>query len=973
MKTKPRKLSSFDLGLKKLGFFEDKALIFIDKMEDVDVSDVTFHLETARFIHKDVTAIYFRKQLNGNYKPQVYIYDYTKVALADQIDTHISEIQRRIWSSGEVPLACFFFNSEIKIVDCTEHLTKDLKPVYLIDKLQIAGEIHSLFNEQFAVKIKSGLFWDQNEVSGRFEFKNSSYDTLIQNIRIVISKLSKELEKAPKTLINKLIIQSILIKYLEETADDEGKKLLSDKFFKKYDSSNSFGEVLKKGMFVQLLNDLNRNFNGNVFNWQQDEQEIIKSLDLSIVAKLLATDKTNLESAQIEIGFPDWRYFEFKYVPVELISRLYEEFLGENKKDNGLFYTPSHLAKMLVDECLPLKKYSSYNLANFKVLDPACGSGIFLVTAFKRLVQIWRLQNGLKKPGIYDLKKLLRCLYGIDKEEQAVLLSSFSLSLALCNELKPIEVINKLKFDDLTKENLIASDFFMQHHFANRSFDIVIGNPPFARGAITNYTNSWVVDDKKVQIPQGQIALKFLSESFSLAKEGGLICLIIKSSGLLYNSTSSSYKRLLFSQFEIAQVLDFTALARNKSLWDGADVATAAIFVLNQKPDFKKNILHLTFRRTKATNERIFFEIDEYDLHFFSKQDAIENDFIWKINLLGGGRVRNLVEKLKVNQPLVDHLKANDSFIEEGFEIGSKKRLSPKFIYDIPFLPTKGISEHGINLNNLQMISPELKFTKIPRHEVFLAPNLIIWENVGERKFPIFLNSVDFSFQRRIVGIKSSKDDIIFLNKILESFRINYEFYKFYILATSSETLINRNNTFLLKDLKKLPFLAEDFKCSNFDLRVVSDCNSYLQDFFIHGENSIALQPVPSGKIRSFTITYGEAFCSALNSVFGREKTRFRLAQVVNLRKSSLIAVVFKYDSSSDDIIFEDELSDLDIKKLIVNEISNHLSMKRVIKIYHQRDTIVFVKPNQQKYWLSLIAYRDADKCFLDFSNQINE
>ena len=88
-------------------------------------------------------------------------------------------------------------------------------------------------------------------------------------------------------------------------------------------------------------------------------------------------------------------------------------------------------------------------------------------------------------------------------------------------------------------------------------------------------------------------------------------CLIIKSSGLLYNSTSEKYKNQLFSQLNVAQILDFTALARNKSLWEnGADVATAAIFVKNEKPDFKKNILHVTFRRTKAIKERIIFEIE---------------------------------------------------------------------------------------------------------------------------------------------------------------------------------------------------------------------------------------------------------------------------------------------------------------------------------------------------------------------------
>lgn len=217
----------------------------------------------------------------------------------------------------------------------------------------------------------------------------------------------------------------------------------------------------------------------------------------------------------------------------------------------------------------------------------------------------------------------MKNIYGVDKEEQAIKLASFSLSLALCNELNPIKIINELRFDDLTEENLIWSDFFQCESIKDKKFDLIIGNPPFVRGTISNYSNKWELENKNVTIPQGQIALKFLSESFSYLKENGLSCLIIKSSELLYNSTSNDYKRALFSSYNVVQIFDFTALARNKSLWDnGADVASAAIFVKNERPDFSKNLLHLTFRWTIATKERIFFEIDDYGFHFINRQTA---------------------------------------------------------------------------------------------------------------------------------------------------------------------------------------------------------------------------------------------------------------------------------------------------------------------------------------------------------------
>lgn len=960
----------FQKGLEKLGFHNDDSLFFVDKKMGSQYPEILFHLEKAQIF--EARAVYLRKQLNGSYKPQVYLFDFTDKGLVEE--NTITEIQKKIWSSGEVPLACIFYNTEVKLIDCTKHITPDYKPEYLIKSLKLAEEIHQEYIEHFAIKIKSGTFWDQEELKGRFDFKNSAYDTLIWNIRKVTEKLSKGLRKASKGLINKIIIQSILIKYLEETSDDDGKKLLTEKYFKKYNNSNSFSDVLKKGEFVNLLTDLNRNFNGNVFKWETHEQDQLKTLDLSIVAELLATDKTNIDSLQLEIEFPDWRYFEFKFIPVEMISRLYEEFLSENKKDKGLFYTPSHLAKLLIDECLPLRKYDEIDLTNFTLLDPACGSGIFLVTAFKRLVQIWRLQHKLEKPRIEDLKKILQNIYGVDKEEQAVMLSSFSLSLALCNELKPIEVIEKLRFDDLTKQNLIYSDFFKLGNIQNKKFDIIIGNPPFVRGAIAEYSNTWLIQHTKVKIPQGQIALKFLSESFPILKENGLVCLIIKSSGLLYNSTSIAYKRALFSNYDVVQILDFTALARNKSLWDnGADVATAAIFVRNNKPDTSKNILHLTFRRTKATKERIVFEIDDYDLHFVNKQTAINSEFIWKNNLLGGGRIKNLVEKVQSEPSFEEVLDQNNSIIEEGVEIGSKQNLSPSFIYKIPFLPTRGINENGIAYDLLSKIDSKIKFSKIPPQEAFIAPNLIVWENIGEKRFPIFYNGKSFSFKRRLISIKSIANDVAFLNTILNSFEKYYDFYKFYLIATSSETLINRNNTFLLRDLKKIPYIETKYQFSTFDNNTIKDCVEVLQDFFIHGERSKALKKIKPNKLESVLINFGNEFSRALNSVYEDKGKKFRLSDIILLEGASLIATVFKYDNKDKKPLLHKDITKLDIEGLTNIDISSQLSVKRIIKLYPQKETIVFIKPNQYRYWLSLTAYRDADKCFSDFFNQIEE
>jgi len=964
--------NKFYESIEILGFHKDDNALFLTDSEKETPAEIRFFINKA--IDLKVSAVYFRRLLNGSYKPQVYLYDFTKYDFNEKFENKLTEIHKKVWSSGEVPIVCLFFKTEIKILNCSTHISDEYKPAYLIENLKIVGKAHNLFNEQFAFKIKSGIFWEEEIIKNKFKFsKNSSYNKLIENIHYITTILQSNYKNIPKELINKIIVQSILIKYLEERIDSNGKKLLSDKFFKQFAHSDTFVDVLRNNKFAELLIALNNpitGFNGNIFQWTNKEQLILQTIDLSILADLLSTETTSLASKQLELKFPNWRYFEFKYIPVELISRLYEEFLGDNKKEKGLYYTPAHLAKLLVDESLPLFKYKEINVESFKVLDPACGSGIFLVITFKRLVQIWRLQNGMKHPNLNVLKKILRNIYGIDYEKQAIELASFSLSLALCNELEPLDIINNLKFDDLRKNNLIHSDFFeSKNKLKKLKFDLIIGNPPFKRGAIKEYSNKWIHNGINAKIPQGQIALKFLSESIPYLKDKGLLCLIIKSSGLLYNSSSFEYKKVLFSKFNVVQIFDFTALARNKSLWDnGADVASAAIFLKRERPSINQNILHLTFRRTKATVNRIIFEIDDYDLHFIDRLTAIENEYIWKNNLLGGGRIKTLIEKTHKLPSFENFIKENNCMVGEGFIIGTKGKLQPDFMYKLPTLPTKNIKENDINISNLPFLSPTVKFEKIPDKILFTAPNILIWENIGKKRLPVFYNkNNNFSYRDKIIGIASKDVNKKILETIIQSFKTNNDFYRFQIFTTSSQVLINLNTAILKKDIVKLPFIEKNFKLSDFDRNIISDVNTFMQDFLRHGENSKAVKPIPVGKFNNVITNYGQEFSKVLNLIYEEHNKKFRLSDVVRLQ-NSYIATIFKYDSKKDKAIFHSDYSKVNLKELSDFEISKQLTVNRIIKLYPNKDTIVFIKPNQYRYWLSLIAYRDADKCFSDLS-----
>ena len=129
-----------------------------------------------------------------------------------------------------------------------------------------------------------------------------------------------------------------------------------------------------------------------------------------------------------------WKLYSFKDLPVELISHIYQQFVSDT--DTSV-YTPPFLVRLMLDEAMTWERLDRLQERGEVILDPACGSGVFLVEAYKRLVLHWRSRNAWKRPGKRVVKQLLNRLRGIDLDEGAVELAAFSLCLALCDALEP--------------------------------------------------------------------------------------------------------------------------------------------------------------------------------------------------------------------------------------------------------------------------------------------------------------------------------------------------------------------------------------------------------------------------------------------------------------------------------------------------------------------------------------------------------
>ncbi|MBZ4042777.1 N-6 DNA methylase [Flavobacterium hibisci] len=318
----------------------------------------------------------------------------------------ISEIQHICWNFQKVLFLYVYTKTEIRIYNCSEkpfgysvndekiNFEKELQNLELFscdetDKSKLIT-LNNLFSR---IAIDTGFIWssvEANEIKKKINLQNRVDKYLIQSL----VNVSKELEKLglkDKELIHKLVMRSLFLLYLE----DRG--ATSKDFYEQFnlDAKSYFDILHDPNHTYELFKKLAEDFNGSLFTVEENEKEIVTFEHLELIKKCFTNGYSN--SKQLEL-YENWRLFDFSIIRIELLSEIYENFLSEldqkGKKDSGTFYTPPSLVELILNEKLSTKNgETNYNV---KTLDPSCGSGIFLVQSFKRLVKRYENKNNLK-------------------------------------------------------------------------------------------------------------------------------------------------------------------------------------------------------------------------------------------------------------------------------------------------------------------------------------------------------------------------------------------------------------------------------------------------------------------------------------------------------------------------------------------------------------------------------------------------
>jgi hypothetical protein len=299
---------------------------------------------------------------------------------------------------------------------------------------------------------------------------------------------------------------------------------------------------------------------------------------------------------------------------------------------------------------------------SLKVLDPACGSGIFLVKAFQRLIYRWEVAHDAQKISANILRTLLENnIFGVDIDKEAVRVASFSLYLTMLDSIDPLEYWeNEVRFPRLRNRQLLHSDFFAEDKEGIRidedaeTYDLVLGNAPWGKNTLTPNASLWQTmprHEGKWTVPYGNIGPLFLPKAAALTKSGGLVAMMQPAFILLLSQvgTAKNFRNNLLSGFCVEEIVNLSIL--RFGLFKDAISPTCVITLSVQKPTGEP-ITYICPKPNSNHEDNYYIRIEPQEINEICLQEAIRQPFIWTALMWGGRRDLNLMDVLSRHENL---------------------------------------------------------------------------------------------------------------------------------------------------------------------------------------------------------------------------------------------------------------------------------------------------------------------------------
>ena len=591
------------------------------------------------------------------------------------------------------------------------------------------------------VRLASGDFYRQ--FPDRFRRDGRADRVLLEELTYIRRRLKGQ--NLNDDRIHDLLARVVFSQFLFDRKDSNGRAAINSALLSRLHKEghlakehDELGSILADyDEAYRFFRWLNEKFNGDLFpgkgstpaereaGWQREMGQV-KSQHLEELANLVSG---RLRGPQRIL----WRQYSFDVIPLEFISSIYEEFVTTK----GAHYTPGYLVDFMLDEVLPW----GGDQWDLKILDPACGSGIFLVKAYQRLIQRWKNAHPGQRPSTQLLKNLLeRNLFGVDIDPHAVRVASFSLYLTMCDELDPKTYLKSTKFPPLRDQSLIRADFFRENikGFSTKNdgavYNLVIGNAPWGEGTETALAVKWAGNsDHKWPIANKQVGTLFLAKAATLTKPDGRVSMIQPAGSLLFNRSgpASRFRERLFSQFKVEEVVNLSTL--RFELFEGA-ISPPCIVTLRPTDPDDQPLLYISPKQVKevggaeVAESQYTIVIEPHDISRIWPEEAASEPIVWTTLAWGGRRDLALVRRLLGMPNLKQLVDSGGAICRNGIERGIKGGVEHDKIVGWPILETTSFPDNTfLELDALTLpLNQNPRTHRLTKLAAFETPQIIL-------------------------------------------------------------------------------------------------------------------------------------------------------------------------------------------------------------------------------------------------------
>ena len=597
---------------------------------------------------------------------------------------HAFQLKRYTWSA-QLPLGILtdfeeFSIYEPKVTPRKTHDTSIDRIGYIkyTDYVENWEEIYNLFSKEAVRKGKFDNFVKNIHGDRRgTETVNSEFLKTIEDWRLILARnlalRNRELNVEELNFAVQLIIDRIIFLRIAEDRGIEKYGQL-EKLLDLAENRRDICPVYEG--FIGLCRTADAKYNSGLFHFTEEEGI---NLDADTLTPGLHVDDVTLKKIIKGLYYPDCPY-EFSMISTEILGNIYEQFLGKVirltdghqakvedkplvKKAGGVYYTPQYIVDYIVDNTIGelLKGKTPNKVSKLRFVDPACGSGSFLLGAYQKLLD-WHVdyysdlekppkdviyigKDGIPRLTIQEKKRILvNNIYGVDIDSQAVEVTKLSLLLkVLEDENKDVleaqqKLIqeralpylgdnircgnslispNDIDFREMSTEEILDINPFewteqFSEIFENGGFDAVIGNPP--------YVNIQHIPSNQKQIlksiyesAQGRFDLYvlFIEKAINLLKKGGLHGFIVPDK--LCNQKYATNIRNMMLNVNLEKIVDL----RDVKVFRRASVNNVIYILKNDSASKKLEI----FKTTREDVEKKILENN----HFIIKQEFFSN------------------------------------------------------------------------------------------------------------------------------------------------------------------------------------------------------------------------------------------------------------------------------------------------------------------------------------------------------------